>query len=310
MKNSIYFSDKLQYKIIPEYVKSFYSEKVKRNCYSFLSSICDYCKNDYLNINTLQAQSYFNYLSLPQQPGKKSLARSTIQLKYSSYHAFSNYLIRNASTYGIEYIYNPFDKVNIHRTDQPLNPSKIPSISQMNDILHQCENEPVLYTALSLIIRCGFSVGELTKLRQDSFILDDSDHAAVVFSYRNSQRYVKIPDDILEILDYYWKNQISNTEYLFENKAGHPMSVRDLERLYKKRMGENFQFTLSDLRNGCIALLYTSGAPIKEIGKYLGIRQYHWLHRYDKVIPELSLAACDYSNLFIKPPTYAKSTEK
>lgn len=307
MKESIYFSDKLQNQILPLYVKTFRSLKVQTNCYSFIAAICDHCKKDYLEIETLQAQAYFNHLALPVQMGQKKPALSTLNLKYSSYHAFSNYLIRNASTFQIEYKINPFDLVTIEHLEPYLDPSKIPTPLQMNNILHKCESEPVLYAAVSLIIKCGFTVGELTKLRQDSFILDDSDQAAVVFTYRGSQRYVKIPDDVLAILDYYWKKQIQNTEYLFENKYGHPMRVRDMERLYKKIMGNDFQFTLSDLRNGCIALLSASGAPTKEIGKYVGIQQYSWLRRFHKVIPELSLAPCDYTNLYIKIPSSSVS---
>lgn len=302
MKNSIYFSDKLRTQILPLYIESFHSEKVKRNCLSFIASICDYCMKDYLEITNLHAQSYFNYLALPGHGGKKRSALSTIQLKYSSLHAFSNYLIRNAATFGIKYICNPLDHVHIEHPGPYLNASRVPSVLQMNEILHQCESEPALYAALSLIIKCGLTVGELTRLRQDSFILDDSGRAAAVLTYRNAQRYVKIPDDVLEILDYYWNKQTANTEYLFENKAGHPMRVRDIERLYKSCMGTHFQFTLSDLRNGCIALLLASGAPKNELGKYAGIRQCSWLRRYDKAIPELSLAPCDYSNLSIKLP--------
>lgn len=310
MKKSIYFSDKLQTKILPSYLNSFRTEKVKQNCLSFVISICDYCKKDFLEITSLQAQSYFNYLSLPDSREKKRLALSTIHLKHATLHAFSNYLIRNNTTFGIIYLHNPFDHVNLSHTDIYLDANKVPSVIQMNEILHLCETEPTLYAALSLIIKCGFTVGELIKLRQDSFILDESDHAAVVFHYRNAQRYIKIPDDVLAVLDYYWKKQTMNTEYLFENKAGHPMRVRDIERLYKKHMGTRFQFTLSDLRNGCIALLLASGTPRKELGQYVGIRQYNWLHRYDKIIEELSLAPCDYSNLYIKLPFTSESQQK
>lgn len=301
MKQSIYFSDKLKNQILPLYVESFHSDKVKNNCYSFICAICDYCKSDYLDINTLQAQSFFNHLLYPDSSQKRP-ALSTVNLKYSSLHAFSNYLIRNSSIFEIKYFNNPFDMVNIQQTDTYIDAEKIPTPKQMNDILHKAESNPTLYAALSLIIKCGFTVGELTRLRQDSFILDDSDQAAVVFSYRNRQRYIKIPDDVLAILDYYWNKQVFHSEYLFENRNKKPLRVRDIERLYKNCMGENFQFTLSDLRNGCIAFLSASGAPKKELGEYIGLRQYSWLHRYDKVIPELSLAACDYSNLSIKLP--------
>ncbi len=302
MKKSIYFSDKLQTQIIPCYITSFQSEKVKSNYISFIASICDYCRKDFLEINPLQAQSYFNYLVLPVKAKKKRPAPSTVRLKYASLHAFSNYLIRNASAYDIQYFNNPFDQVTIQQEDPNLNPLRIPTPVQLNNILHKCESEPALYAALSLVIKCGFTVGELTKLRQDFFILDDSDQAAVVFTYRGLQRCIKIPDDVLAVLDYYWNKQTRNSAYLFENKSGHPMRVRDIERLYRKCMGDDFQFTLADLRNGCIALLLASGAPAKEIGNYVGVRSCRWLHRYDKVIPELSLAPCDYSNLYIKCP--------
>ncbi len=301
MKQSIYYSDNLKNNILPPYLASFHSEKVKRNCASFIASICDYCKKDYLDINDIQAKAYFNYLSFPSREEEKKQAASTIQLKYASLHAFSNYLIRNSSLLGINYIDNPLDHINFQKPEPYIDPSKIPDPKQINEILHHCESEPILYSALSLIIKCGFTVGELTRLRQDSFILDESDHAAAVYTYRGTQRYVKIPDDVLAILDFYWNHQTNNTEYLFENKSGRPMRVRDLERLYKKCMGDEFHFTLSDLRSACIAFLYASGVPAKEIGSYVGIKHYSWLHRYDKAIKELSLAPCDYSNLTIKP---------
>lgn len=302
MKKSIYFSDKLQTQILPCYLDKFHSQKVKSNSYSFIRAICDYCKKDFLAIDALHAQSYFNFLLMPQQTGIKQLACSTIRLKHASLHAFSNYLIQNATRYDIEYVSNPFDSINIRL---PLNCqalSKLPTLEQINSILQKCEREPVLYAALSLIIRCGLSVGELSKLRQDCFILDDANHAAIVFSYRKSQRYVKIPDDVLEILDHYWNSQVHNDSYLFENKSKHPMQVRDFERLYRKNMGTDFEYTLSDIRNSCLAIYYASGATSKEVEQYVGTKQYSWLRKYEKVIPELSLAPCDYSNLYIKLP--------
>lgn len=302
MKESIYFSDKLKKQILPLYIESFHSQKVKNNCCAFVSDICDYCKCDFLELDTLQAQSFFNHLFFPGTE-KKRPALSTVRLKYATMHAFSNYVIRNAAIFQIVYNNNPFDLVQLQTAEPYIEPDKIPSPKEINEILHQAEGNPSLYAALTLIIKCGFTVGELTRLRQDSFILDDNDQAAVVFSYRSRQRYIKIPEDVLAVLDYYWNEQVFHTEYLFENKHGKPLRVRDMERLYRSCMGEQFRFTLSDLRNGCIALLSASGAPAKKLGDYVGIKQYHWLRRYDKVIPELSLAACDYSNLSIKLPS-------
>ena len=90
------------------------------------------------------------------------------------------------------------------------------------------------------------------------------------------------------------------SEYLFSNKKGNQLRIRDLERLYKKYVLDNMdqQYTLQDLRNAAVVYMLKGGASSGMVADYINI-DYGWMHRYNTAVSKLELAAVDFSNIRI-----------
>ena len=138
-------------------------------------------------------------------------------------------------------------------------------------------------------------------MRSDAFIQDAAGNYAVRITYRNKSRFVKLPLDMVALLNDYISATATDSPSLFSNNRGNPMRPRDLERLYAATIvfDETLpKFTLSDLRNGAAAYMLQSGASGKMVADYIGIHP-GWMHRYDKVLKELQVSAVDYTNIKI-----------
>ncbi len=288
--------------IWPLFEKTLNTKKSRSDYYSLIVHLTDYVKKDFLVITETDAQSYFNHLLMLTSNGKQSL--KTVKVKLARLKSVSNFILRHSYLFDLQQTYtrNPFQKVSLPVSDDYLSRKNVPSIEEMNNILHYAEKNEQLYLILSLMIRCGISAGEICTLKFEDFIQDSSGNIGIEYCYRNVKRYIKLPDDVLTLIrEYIGDTTVSISEYLFHNKRGNQLRIRDLERLYLKYVPADLEphFTLSDLRNGSAAYMLVCGASISEVAKYIGIST-EWMRRFDKVIPELHTAAVDYTNIQVK----------
>lgn len=301
MRNpSTYFSSTFIEDIWPDFSRSLKSKGAKSDYFMLCCDICDFAKKDFLLLTEDDTQSYFDSLLSRQMNGKLSL--DTINVKFYRLHSLSKFIGQHQEKYKINYL-NPFSYVTIPQISEYIDISHVPTIEQMDAILSQTSSDARLFLIVSLIIRCGFTVGEICSMRSDSFVQDAAGNYAVRITYRNKTRFVKLPLDIVALIDDYTTSYAINSGFLFYNNRGNPLRPRDLQRLYASTVSFDEtlpKFTLSDLRNGAAAYMLKCGASGKMVADYIGINP-GWIHRYDKVLKELQVSAVDYTNIKIVP---------
>lgn len=307
-----YLSPLFENEIWPMFAKTLNTEKSKSDYFAILRDISCYLKKDFLSVKDADAQAYFNHLLMLAANGKQSI--KTIKVKLARANSVSNFVLRNSYLFELQQTYtgNPFQKVSLPETNEYLTARNVPDIDELNGILHKAEGNTMLYLILSIMVRCGLSAGEICTLKFEDFIQDSNGNVGIEYCYRNVKRYIKIPEDILTLIqEYIGDMTVSHSAYLFHNKRGNPLRIRDLERLYLKYLptDETPHYTLSDIRNGSAAYMLVCGASTTEVARYIGIAP-EWMRRFDKIVPELYVAAVDYTNIRVKPLSEVQTAGK
>lgn len=302
---SIYFSSTFLNIIWKKFQQDLKSDGAKSDYFMLCCDICDFAKKDFLQLTETDAQGYFDKLLLLQMENKLSL--DTINVKFYRLHSISKFISIHQEEFNCNY-FNPFIYVTIPQVSAYLDSRHVPTIEQMDAILAQAKDAR-LFLILSLIIRCGFTVGEICSMQSESFICDAAGNYAIRITYRNKSRFVKLPLDIVALINDYCSAHAIKSSYLFYNKRGNPLRPRDLQRLYESSITFNEtlpKFILSDLRNGAAAYMLKNGASAKMVADYIGINP-GWIHRYDKILENLQVTAVDYTNIRIVPPNNLES---
>lgn len=297
MRESRYLSVTFQEDVLSKFLASLKTDKSKNDYNTLICSICDYCKKDFLDLQIGDAKAFFEEEIRKIIAG--SITKQTVTVKLARLLSISNYIIKNDLIDG--YLVNPFTNVEIPETEKAVDPKSIPSIDEMDHLLELAKEDTGLYVALSLIIRCALTSGELCKLKRSNLITFSDGTFALDFRYQNSQKRIKLPEDIVDLIDSYMTSRPHAGEYLFYNKRGNPMRMRDMENLYAKTMGPDNQFTMQDVRNGAIVYMLKCGASQKQAADYVGISP-GWMSRYNEALSSMSLAAVDYVNIRISNP--------
>lgn len=280
--------------IWPEFIAIKLKRNKTRNDYLFnINSICDYFRKDFLDITSSEAQKYFLHLSNDKG---NPLTIKTLHAKLSSLRSISEFIYENREKYGLsKYYQNVFYNVSLEEFDYYIDKEKIPTIEEMDQLLQACENDDMLFLIFSFILRCALTASEACSLTPKMIRVDARNHGFITFNKRNKYRYVKIPEDVMNLLTKYI-SKYGEHEYLFYNKNGKPLSIRSLQTRLKSKLldaGIDKPYTLQDLRNAAIAYMLKCGAKSKDIAEYTGISD-RWIYRYNNVIQELEIAPCDY----------------
>ncbi len=117
----------------------------------------------------------------------------------------------------------------------------------------------------------------------------------------HAYRYVKLPDDIVELINQYAKQRTDSQPYFFLNKKGKAVSARALQNRLREACLECKvkPFTYNDLRNLSQAVMIKGGAPLGKLAEYVNVKNLNWFFRYNRVVEELKDAAVDYSYIKI-----------
>lgn len=296
-KPSTYMSEEYLKEYWKPFSQTFSKEKTRNDYFTNLCNLCDYIKKDIPEAVDEDIDCYVRHLLEKVRTGK--LKQGTVNVKVSVLHAAYNDLIERG---GYENA-NPVHKDMLPQMSEYINPDKIPTEAEMDTILTAAREDRMMYAIISMIIRCAFTPGEIISIKTEDIIMDKNQQAAVTFHYRKETRYVKVPQDVLAIINSYLAYRTVKSEYLFCNQKGNALRLRDLERRYQKCIypGREVQYTLQALRNGAITIMLKSGAPGLEVAKYVGI-DFNWIKRYNLAAEILSQTAVDYANIRIINP--------
>lgn len=279
-----------------QFANTLKTEKAKGDYFALVKDLCQFTGKDMLEIGPDDARAYADVLAKKRAEGK--LAQSTVNVRMARLHSVYRFLAEDYLETGM--MDNPFSLVVVPQISEQIPEDKIPKPEELDRILAYAKSNPQLHVAVSMVIRCGFTVGELCSIRRDALIEDARGNHGVRFTYRNIERWVKLPDDVTSLIDGFVCKEAIMSEYLFSNKKGNQLRIRDLERLYKKYVLDNMdqQYTLQDLRNAAVVYMLKGGASSGMVADYINI-DYGWMHRYNTAVSKLELAAVDFSNIRI-----------
>lgn len=273
-------------------------ERTKGQYWYVICSICNNAKCDFLNLSVKQVTSYFSHL----QPN--STLKST-NYDLSVLRALSRYLDENVEEYQLTQEYLAlFAEIEVVFPDMQFRQEDLPTLSDIDTILSYFKNQGdmVGFLSCSMVLRVALTTSELVKLSKDMFLQDQNGNYGVRYPISNyAYRFIKIPDDIAELIVQYTSQRTDNTPSLFLNKKGQPVSARALQnRLHEACLACNVSpFTYNDLRTLSQAIMIKDGAPLDKIAQQANIKKLDWFFRYNRIVNELKDSANDYMHIKI-----------
>jgi site-specific recombinase XerD len=230
--------------------------------FEFLNSISLKSLHD---LHKNHIRGYMRWLSM------RNVSRKSISRKLSSLKTFFTYLEDNN-----EISHNPAEMVKPPKQDQ-----KLPRIENSEDISKMMEENFISTkmklrnsTIIEVLYGSGMRVSELRNLLLENINLESGE--IKVKGKGNKERIVligeKAVNSIKKYLDFERKTT-SNTNYLFLNKFGNPISTRSIQRIVKKYSqiaGLHEDFHTHTLRHSFATHMLDGGADIKVVQELLG----------------------------------------
>ena len=280
-------------------LKKYYSEKIReertKQQYTYVfNALCDYAKCDFLDITQETIKAYFN--------GKSSVMKST-DYNLSVLRAVARYMDENADILEIQEGYlNLFSVIDVIFPDMQFRMEDLPKLDGIDKVLayFKSEGDMTGFLSCSMVLRSTLTTNELVSLRRDMLLQDaDGNFGIRLKMTEHAYRFVKLPEDIVELIDRYSMQRTDSLPYFFLNKKGKAVSARALQnRLHEACTACGVRpFTYNDLRILSQALMIKDGAPLERIAEHINVKNMSWFFRYDRVVESLKESPVDYTHL-------------
>lgn len=280
------------------YAERFQKERTRKEYQYVLASFCNEVQRDFLDISLADVQGYF-------EKHKRDLDAKTLKYQLRIFQAVARYLDEHATEYGREPKYlSYFLLLDFEAPDVMIPPEELPSFATVDTVFSylKANQDTAVFLAASLALRCSMTINEIVSLKQEMFFQDRNGNYGLRLKVSQvNDRFVKLPEDIVEIIRVHTANHNSEQPFLLLNKHGKQMSIRSLQmRLREACLQCGVRpFTMNDLRILSTALMIKEGASPDKIAEYIHIKNKDWFFRYDRVVEELNDAAVDYTHLKI-----------
>lgn len=281
----------------------YYAEKIKTKrteqqyIYVF-NALCNHAQCDFLDISKEQIKSYFSGID------QSTVIKST-NYDLSVLRAVSRYMDENAAVLQIVPRYlDLFSVIDVMFPDMQFRVEELPDFKSVDRVLgyFKSEGDMVGFLSCSLVLRTTLTTNELVSLERNMLLQDANGNYGIRLKLTShAYRYVKLPDDIVDLINHYARQRADNLPYFFLNKKGKAVSARALQnRLREACLAcQVTPFTYNDLRNLSQALMIKEGAPLDKLAEHINVKNMSWFFRYNRVVEELDDSAVDYSHLKI-----------
>lgn len=198
---------------------------------------------------------------------------------------------------------NPFGSLeNPFRFQSKLDVSNLPTLSEVDYLLTQCNSHPTLKLFVLFAFRMGLTVSEMVNLRKKDFIFNAEDGKTYLKCWRfidgiKAEAFLRVPNDLLPYINEIAAESSIDFPYLFRNNQGKPFAVRTIQfLLLQLQEGQDRTITFSSLRSLCIYLMLVKKVPTDQICMYANMRD-EYFSRYDSIPANLIVDAIDYVNI-------------
>ncbi len=296
--NSPYISERFL-KILHQYCSEKVTTKRVEQQYTYVfNAVCNYAKCDYLDISKKQICDYLSSIA-------KDTAIKSTNYDLSVLRTVSRYLDENAAEFTIEPRYlSLFSSIDVSFPDMQFRIEDLPDFESIDKVLSyfKQESDMVGFLSCSMVLRTTLTTNELVTLERNMFLQDANGNYGIRMKLTDhAYRFIKLPDDIVELINQYTQQRMDNQASFFLNKKGKAVSSRALQnRLREACLAcEVKPFTYNDLRILSQALMLKEGAPLGKLAEHINVKNMSWFFRYNRVIESLDDSPVDYSHLKI-----------
>lgn len=296
---SPYMSQKFR-EILVKYYKENVKKKRTEQQYTYVfNAICDSAKCDYLDMTQDDIQGFFNRKNM-----KESVKVTDYNL--SVLRAVSRYLDEHAEEFHIQPRFlNMFSTLNISFPDMQFKMEDLPRLEDIDMVLEffKKNGDMVGFLSCSMVLRTSLTTKELVSLRRDMLLQDaEGGYGIRLKMTEYAYRYVKLPGDIVELIELYSRQRSDNQPFFFLNKKGKPVSERALQnRLHEACVACGVKpFTYNDLRVLSQVFMIKDGAPLEKIAEYVDIKNMSWFFRYNRVVEAFTDSPVDCVHLKVE----------
>lgn len=295
---SPYMSEKF-IKILQKYCLEKVETKRAEQQYIYVfNAVCNRAKCDYLDISKKQINDYFSSIV-------KDAAVKSTNYDLSVLRAVSRYLDENADAFEIIPKYLAlFSEITVSFPDMQFHIEDLPDFKSIDKVLSYFKKEGDMtgFLACSMVLRTALTTNELVALKRDMFLQDAGGNYGIRMKLTDhAYRYIKLPDDIVELIQQYARQRLDNQTSFFLNKKGKAVSARALQsRLRQACLSCQVKpFTYHDLRILSQALMIKEGAPLEKLAEHVNVKKVDWFFRYNRIVKSLDDSPVDYSHLKI-----------
>ncbi len=297
---TIAFSPYLSPKFIA-ILRKYYAEKLKeertKQQYTYVfNALCEYAECDFLEITQEIVKSYF---------GQKGSVMKSTDYNLSVLRAVARYMDENADILEIRAGYlTLFSVVDVIFPDMQFRIEDLPELDSIDKVLayFKSEGDMTGFLSCSMVLRSTLTTNELVSLKRDMLLQDANGNFGIRLKLTgHAYRFVKLPEDIVELVNRYSMQRTDSQPYFFLNKKGKAVSARALQnRLHVACTACGVKpFTYNDLRILSQALMIKDGAPLDKIAEHINVKNMNWFFRYDRVVESLKDSPVDYTHLKI-----------
>ena len=270
-----YYSDKFN-EILLEYKQAANCSRTYTEYTRVINNICNYLQKDFLEIDELDAERYFNSLKATIRTGK--VTRKTVGMRLSCCNTIAKFIEQQ---YGELSYMNPFKLITRPEVSASISPTSIPSIEELDMIMTQAKEEgDDIFLIMALATRMSLSSTAIVKLTKND-VLEEKGRLYLKTEPVSTKpaNLLMVPDDVQPILKKHLETLKTDEKgHLFFNKHNNPLTIRNLDTIVKKiidRSGIENTYTLKDLRKrGVLEFAKTikGSEDIKDIADYVGIK--------------------------------------
>ena len=238
---------------------------------SYINIICKSLGKDFMDITADDAQRHFASLASKLADGK--LTRKTVCVRLSCYRTVAMYIEERESAYR-----NAFAKIIRPEVNADFDPSRIPTLADLDDLFTSIGNDRQTYLIVALASRVGLSTTSILSLTPSS-VLNENGKTYLHFPPKSEFKkdsFIQLPEDVAELMNNYLKCIAvkDNSDRIFKNSRGNNLTLKNLDVAVKKyvtKAGLN-EYTMKDFRNRAILEMGLHGASISSLSDYTGLQ--------------------------------------
>lgn len=244
--------------------------------------------DDIKKVDKFVLKSFF--LTLQQK-----YAQSSVIVKHCQLSAFYSWLVDELEYLDVNIVNNI--KLKFNRESRKQTVARVEDVKKIFDVFnaipYQARNFKYYRDKLifQILFSCGVRVNELVHLKYSDYKEDE--HSFKIIGKGNKERYVYLPDDVLNTFERFTNLRPYNNDYLFIFGSSVPCatcSIRDLITRWCKLAGITTNLTPHSFRRGFATTLIEHDIDVAKVQAALGHSDIQTTMRYvqlsDKSVKE------------------------